>query len=933
MFVYLMGVVSTFIVGRTVRDTLFLHRVPLDRLSLMYVAVALSVGTTAYFYSRVADTHRRDRVIRLTLLLASVSFAGVWTLIRLSVTGTWLYLLLYVLVDIVGQIAIIQFWTFANDIFSGRQAKRLFGVIGAGGVLANVICGFAIGTIAPVIGSENLLLVIAALLAGCGFAVRAAAAGSIGDLEMAVHKPQRRRIGFRVDTGAILHSTHLRIIAGIVVLTFLTVTVVDYQFKVIARGAFDTEAQMASYFGYFYGFTGIIASAIQFFVTGRLLERRGVVASLLILPAALALGAGSLLLVPMISAIVAATLAKGGENIFRYTINDATMQLLYVPVPAHQRGRAKAFIDGMLKPLSIGASGVLLYALGRMVDLEIFAFDLAYFDLVLLAGWIVLVVGIRKEYLRSLIGTLRSRRLDLDSGFALVADEATIRILRDKLASDREEEILHAIELLPNVEADFFAPLSRLLSHPSTRIRISVLQLIGRSGRLDAAPELHAMMSDANPEIRAEATRAFCAIGRERAIRATTPLLSDPDMRVRAAAVAALIKHGGLDGILTAAETLKRFLGSEVAEERLSGARVLHEIKVKSFFQPVLELLQDPDPRVRLAAVEAAGEMESKELVPSLIYKLADPVASRVAARALSRQGPAIERTLLRVLDNASEDLPIRRFIPKVLAQIGGQASMDRLLANLDTTDLILEANVAKAAARLRERQPRVTVDGDLLDEAFHREIRRAYQTLATLVDLGLPEGNLLAEALAVRKRSRINLAFRLLEVRYPARTIQLVHANLDSENKIVRANALEVVDNVLDNSESRLLLPLLDEQAIEKKVEIGRELFDLERRARNEWLEVLLDDGHAWIVSSTLHFIGEERLFGLEAKVRRHLGSRDPVVRETACLTLARLVEARGNGSDEELRRLVEAVADDHVPEVRRASSHLLGLLSPLPG
>ena len=428
MFLYLMGVVSTFIVGRTVRDTLFLHRVALEKLSLMYVAVAVAVAFTAYFYSRVADKYRRDRLISTTLVISCVIMAAVWGLIRLQVAGTWLYFALYVIVDIIGQIAIIQFWTFANDIFSGRQAKRLFGVIGAGGVLANVIIGFTIGSVAPLLGSENLLLVVSALFFGCAVSVRLVAKESIGDLEMAIQKPKKSRIGVRAETDVLLHSKHLKIIAGIVVLTFLTVTIVDYQFKVIARGAFSDEANLAAYFGYFYGFTGIIASVIQFFVTGRLLENRGVVASLLVLPSAIMLGAGSMLAVPLIAGIVAATIAKGSENIFRYTVNDATMQLLYVPVPPHHRGRAKAFIDGMLKPASIGVSGVMLYALGRFVSPADFAMQLAWIDILLLGGWIALVIGIRKEYLNSLIDTLRSRKLDLDSGFALTSDVSTVKV-------------------------------------------------------------------------------------------------------------------------------------------------------------------------------------------------------------------------------------------------------------------------------------------------------------------------------------------------------------------------------------------------------------------------------------------------------------------------------------------------------------------------
>ncbi len=929
MFLFLMGVVSTFIVGRTVRDTLFLHRVPIENLSLMYIAVALAVGGTAYFYSRVADRYRRDRLILTTLSIATITFTLIWALIRFNLAGTWLYFALYVVVDIIGQIAIIQFWTLANDIFSGRQAKRLFGVIGAGGVLANVICGFSIGSIAPVIGSENLLLVIAGLFFSCTLAVRAIAVHSAADLELAVQKPKKGRIGMRAETSALFHSKHLRIIAGIVVLTFLTVTMIDYQFKIIARGALTGEGQMAAYFGYFYGFTGIIASIIQFLVTGRLLERKGVVVSLLVLPCAMAVGAGSMLAVPLIAALVAATVAKGAENIFRYTINDATMQLLYVPVPAQHRGRAKTFIDGILKPASIGVSGILLYVLGRYVTSEGFALRLAYLDLALLAGWVALVVGIRKEYLRSLIDTLRSRRLDLDSGFALIADEGTIAVLKDKLGSSRDADVLHAMEILPSVDADFFPELSKLLSHPSTEIRINALELIGRSGRLERAPRVQEMMGDGEPEVRAAAIRAFCAVGRERAIRAAAPYLSDPTSEVRGAAVAALIKYGGLDGILTAAEALKSFLTSAHADERLQGARVLGEINVKSFFQPVLELLQDPDVRVRVAALEAAGEMRSHELIPSLIYKLGDPSTVQAATAALIAYGPEVERTLLRVLANEAEELGIRRALPKILSKVGGQSAIDRLIETLETLDPQLRAQAAKACARIRERNPRIILDEARLSAALRREIQRAYEALATIEDLGLDADDLLYEALLVRHKHRVAVAFRLLEIRHPARTIQLVYANLDSENKTVRANAVEVVDNILEKDESRLLLPLLEDHAITRKIEHGNELFKIARKSCEQWIDLLLDDPNPWVVACTLHLLGEQQIDALRSKVTKHLGSHDPVVRETACLVLARLLAAKREGPDEELRRLAAAVAEDQVAEVRKASTTLLDILA----
>lgn len=933
MFLYLMCVVSMFVVGRTVRDTLFLSRFDLSYLPYMYVAVAGFVALASYGYSRVVNRYRRDRLVFATSIIFTGAVAGFWILLRLRLAGSWLYPTLYVLIEIIGTLSIIQFWTFANDIYSSREAKRLFGVIGAGGVISNILCGFVIGGVAPLVGSENLLLGCAALLSACGMiALRLGKVARV-ELEQAGRKPSKK-IGLTKDTGTVLHSRHLQYIALIVIITFFTVTIVDYQFKLIAKHSYD-EAGLAAYFGYFYGFCGIISSFVQFFLVSRVLERGGVVISLAILPISLILGTGSLLFVPMISALAAVTVAKGAENIFRYTVNDATTQLLYVPVPSHQRGRAKAFIDGILKPFAQAAAGLLLIVFRSQLS-DAGVVNLAWLDLGLLGIWIAAVVAIRREYVKSLISTLHARRLDLNGPWTPITDDATVKMLKRSLFSTGEDRVLHALEIVPAVDADFGTELVALIEHPSKRVRIAALRLIGNTGRYDHVHSVHKLLADPDEEVRAAAISAFCAIGRERAIRAATPFLTDRSVTVRGASVGALIKHGGLDGILTAAEALKALLKSPDPAWRLQGARVLAEIKVRNFFQPVLELLQDDNIRVRVAAVEAAGAMQSPELIPSLIYKLAHPDTGQAAVRALAGYGPAIERTLFRVLENKEENIVIRRRIPRILGQIGEQAAVDHLLNNLDARDPELRVAIAKAAAKIRERVPRVRVADEILDREIRLEIREAYQSLAIIEDLGLERTELLPEALFVRHRTRLALAFRLLAVRYPAKTIQLVYSNLDSESKAMRANALEVVDNVLSKEESRLLLPLLEDISAADKARAGAELFTVERHTSDEWLAILLDDPHPWIVSCTLHLIRERKLLPLEERVVKHVRSRDPIVRETACFALARLLEEpeRVNGDaakHAELAVLVKEVAADKVPEVQRASTTLVAAFSAL--
>src|SRR5262249_57778088 len=99
--------------------------------------------------------------------------ATFWALLRAN-AGNWVYPALYVFVEAMASLVVIQFWTMANDVFHAREAKRLFGLIGGGGTLANVIFGLLVGRYARTIGAPNLLwlmvgqLVLCAVLANAG---------------------------------------------------------------------------------------------------------------------------------------------------------------------------------------------------------------------------------------------------------------------------------------------------------------------------------------------------------------------------------------------------------------------------------------------------------------------------------------------------------------------------------------------------------------------------------------------------------------------------------------------------------------------------------------------------------------------------------------------------------------------------------------------
>lgn len=921
LFLQNLCVVGAFIVGRSARDALFLARGAKDQLPAMYIASALAVALVGVAYARVADRARRDR---LTAGLA-LAFAAALGAARLALprAGDGIFSALYVLVEVCGALTLIQFWTLANDLFNPRDAKRLFGTIGGGGTLANVLLGSAIGAFAKRLGAENLLWLSALLLAG-----HAALALHLGE-RMHGRAAPRPRAARAAKPGAsrVFESQHLRLVAALAAVTFLTTTLVDFQFKTIAAAHFGQDA-LAAFFGQFYAVTGLFALGVQFIGSARFLSRFGVVAALGVLP--FFLGAGSVAVL-FSSTLWAATLAKGSEFVFRYTLNDATTQLLYLPIPAHLRAGAKAFIDGVVKPGAIALAGAALIAYRAWGGGG--TAPLAALSALLCAAWGLIVLRLRAPYVRSLQDTLRRRSFDLAASRESLVDGSTSMVLLTALSSPDPKVVLNALELLPQGHLARAAPVGaqvvRLLSSPDAEVRAAALAHLGASGSLQYGNAAFRLFDDPDPAVRAAAIDAFSAIGRDKAVRSVKGFLKDPQAPIRAAAIASMIRYGGLDGVLAAAEGLKELIADPRPAMRQQAARVLGTIGVKNFYQPVLELMNDPDLSVRRAAASAAGALKAPELATALIYRLAMPDTAAEAIDALAAYGPGIEATLERVLENPLEEPSLRSAVPRVLGRLGTARAVQVLTNHLSDRDEAVRRSLYRALGRALKRKRGLAVDRRAVSRAIAHELSRAYHALACAQALGLPGGRaplprepveaaraLLGSALTEKVAQAEERLFTLLDILYPEAEIELLFAGLqdaaaqDAARR--RANAIELLDNVLDRPLRNKLFPLLEDQPREAKLRAARAHFGLAQGDPAARLAELLEDESAWVRACALYLCGVQGEQGQRAAVEANLEHSWSVVREAAVSALQRLLHP------EELARLLAALKGDESPAVR---------------
>ena len=929
MAAYAANAIGAVVVGRSVRDALYLAHRPAKGLAGMYIFSSLAIVIVSYVYARIADRVPRGRLNFASALVCAALCAVAWALLTLHHAGQWIYPALYIFVEVMGSLIVIQFWTMANDVFHAREAKRLFGIIGGGGTLANVIFGLLVGRYAKTIGAANLLWLMVVQLFFCGLLARAGSrfASNAPLIQRQRLTPRKAPVLSRAGL-AFLNNRHLTLVAAIGAISAAAVTIVDFQFKLNAAATMQ-QNELAGYFGRFYGVCGGIALAVQLWVTGRVLERYGILASLLPLPAGLALGSAFSASVANPGLFVS-SLAKGSDTIFRYTINDASMQLLYVPVQPQVRGRAKAFIDGILKPTAIALTGAVLFFYKQSGG---GGFPLTAAVLLLVSLWILLLFKARGEYVRSLVESLERRHLDLNSTSFAGHNEATTQALRSALKGDAAT-VLHALSLLPQAAGANFTPEMRaLLQHQDSRIRAAALEQLGALGA-EGAPlfeEMCTLLKDPVPEVRAAALPSICAVGQERAVPMVMPFLDlkfAPEAVVRAAATVALIRHAGLDGVLAAAEPLKALLAAENPLDRAAAADALGSIGVRGFYRPLLSFLRDPDLMVRRRAIAAAGKLRTPELIPPLVEAFQQRQTALESASALAAFGPGIEPALQAVLVDELAHLDCRRGVTLVLARLGTREAAEALVRALSAKLPAVRKAAARALSRLVRRN-RLAFDTLRVETAVRAELGGARLALAALKKLSLPlreqgkpprtPAELLASTLFEERDQRVLQALLLLEVLVVEVRLDVVAENLRSESPAARGNAIEVLDNALPEPWKRGVLAALDE------VKRRSDQVVPDPRPMPELIKGLISgESGLWVAACTVRWVLDSpaELRALGEPLRAALRSSSAPLREASAVALARLSGPGGSAVAEELALL----ADDPAASVRRTVRALLG-------
>jgi AAA family ATP:ADP antiporter len=352
-FFYFFFLLAAYYMVRPLREEMAVQYGP-ERLQHLFTATFLTMVALIPAFGWLASRLPVQRLLPVVYGAVTGCLVVFWVVLTGGAERVRVAPYFFVFVSVFNLFVISVFWSFMADLWSTEAARRLFGVISAGGSLGAVVGPGLTTALVPLFGIDGLLLASAATL-GLALACvvlllrRSGLRGRLSAAPDAGPKPSLWIGVVRVARSPYL----LGIAAFVLAYTVLGTLLYFLQIQLVAAEISDPAVRTRLFAGVDFA-VNALTLLLQFFVTGRLLARIGAVGMLVALPVVSILGFVTLGLWTVLPVLVAVgVLRRAGE----FAISKPTRETLFTVVDHDDKYQAKNVIDTVIHRGGDAASG------------------------------------------------------------------------------------------------------------------------------------------------------------------------------------------------------------------------------------------------------------------------------------------------------------------------------------------------------------------------------------------------------------------------------------------------------------------------------------------------------------------------------------------------------------------------------------------------
>ena len=845
MFFYFFITITCLYILKPVRSSIFLEKSGFENLPYVWISTVLILMVVVAVYVKFVNWVQKNVLLMGTVLFFVSNILTFWWLLGKEIPG--LPSAFYIWVSIFSIMSVTQFWTLANDIFNSREAKRLFGFIGSGGILGGMCGGYITGLLVHLVGTVNLLIVAAIILCLSVVFIHVLWRSEHSRHEIESHQREEDKHKTKEERNKqnkelfknIWRSKYLLLLLIMVCLAKLVSTLVEYQFNGIVQTSFLGVDKKTAFFGWFWGMLNTASFVIQFFLTSRVLRHLGIKVALLILPIGLLFGNMAILLNPGLWSAVFTMMYDGSLN---YSLNQASKEVLYLPIVREIRYRVKPFIDmvGYRTAKGIGSLLILFMTQILIFDMR----GLCLFTIALIIVWIMAAFVMKKEYLGELRNILSKERVQVSNISIHSSDIYLFNSAVDVFSKGQERDRLIALRALNvtfNPELNYY--LKNIPGYDLVEAREEIQGYFNERQSVSSEIEGKEYIEEVEEFVNRVGLEDF-----EEYVSFVSSFRSDDDIsNIRIFLVSKIL------AVQKAAFLLLVLYDKEFNYQKLPET-LKHSLRVEtpSSFRFICD------------EIEADKSSQDNEKIVQIQRKLSGFLEAEDSEKALSLIEEFLrdEEDFMNILDQFlnREKLPEHTVIKltRILSMIPRQKSVEILQKSISRLEGNGRNNVLQALGKIRIESPTMDFDEKALLDEINAEVKEYGKVLRLLSIYLWHQSRSFSDALVAgdtfviaqenRLAEIVQRLFLLLVILSEPEDIRAAYSGFSHSSDYVRSNALELLDNLLVPKLRYPILLLLDgEESLPRIREKGIKDFHWNQERANAYLRKAVLSNDTW--------------------------------------------------------------------------------------
>ncbi len=809
---FLLGIPRTFTLAAA--DALFLKYFQAAQLPYAYIGRAILIPLLGIIIFQFEKRLKLVRLLKGILFFILITLFLSWFMF-FNGYGKWIALFLVIWVSTEWTLTGVVYWNTASMLFNVRQAKRLFGLISSGEVIAGIFGGWLILSVVKSIGTYNLLWFS---MAGIFLSYL-----NLMIMNRRYHKNLARgtvtspKIKNKLKISSLFKQKYFLSIFMFVSLYYFAYYFTDNAFYDRVAIQFKNSEDIAAFLGKYLSILAILVFLFKTFITGSLIKRLGIGFASMSTAFVVLIGAILVLITSVFNYLTLVfwmmALTKLLERLFTESVYRPVYYTYYQVIGEKTRNRVQNFTESVVGRVAGGLAGLVLLLLNLFFSFS--AIEICVSLLIISLIWAFVSFITSKRYHETIKNSITSAKIK-SSKMEMSKNE--LSALKIRLISKGKAETLFILKILKEHEdIEFKNKMIQSFYDDDDDVRQFICnEIINWGIHIEESLIINALKSEKNIHIKFMLIQILGSYKTKEVEKYLIDLLESKNISEQCAAISSVINNFSRHK-LKAQKLLDKKINSMNSESRKWAVKTIYYIKDEYRKKEYEQLYEDPSIDVKI------------EMLPTLLssnnqtnWKLASDYFFNhrlkfEAYQHFLKKGAEALPFLKEVFDKSSE-IKIKKMILSLFTFGKNEEHLEFLKKQVKNThpEIREEALTALIQSQFIFNQ----FSEELIFKLIHYELKFAGILVDFILSINFTkhyEKELLLEALNQLLRKTKKRLFYLLIFLYPESITLEAWFFYSSGIKEKKANVIEILEGVLHSKIKKTILALFDDEQLKE--------------------------------------------------------------------------------------------------------------------